>query len=237
MTLNNIFSYLQTMGDSHKQLKKTIINDRDEWLSNGDVDYPSMFLELKSAKTSRDNRSTIYTFVCMIADLSNVAAFAQENQQEVQSDLTQIAEDILSLLQYESDKNSDFKASREINIEYLTDQLEDIGNAIGFEFSIATKYASNRCQVPTNFISPNAPTSPYIMANYSFRNDAPKYSFTIEALKNKQILYLSIDAESPLKVNSKPNIDEFYYNQSIGEFIFGKELQEGQIIQILNRSI
>lgn len=237
MTLNNIFNYLQILGDSHKQLKTTIINDRDEWLSNGSIQYPAMFLELKTAKVSRINRQTTYTFVCLLADLSNVSTFAQENQPDVQSDLTQIAEDIVSLLQYESDKNSDFQASKEITLEYLSDTLEDVTNAIGFQFDISTKYSSNRCQVPTNFISPDAPKSPFIMANYSFRIENPTYSFTIAALKRKDIIYLSIDAESPLKVNQEPAIDEYYYNVSSGEFIFGKELQEGQIVQILNRSI
>jgi len=237
MTLNNIISYIQTMAESHKQIKSFFFGLRDEWLSNGDIQYPAMFVELKTAKVSRITRNTTYSFVCVLADLSDVASHAQENEFEVESDLTQIAEDMVSLMQFESDKNSDFQSSKEVILEYFTDTLEDIDIAVGFQFDISTRYAANRCQVPTNFISPNAPTSPFIMANYSFRNDVPKTSFTINSLKNKQITLLLVDGESPLQVAENPSIDEYSYNVVTGEFIFGKEIQSEQVVQILNRSI
>jgi hypothetical protein len=148
MTLNQIVTFIQSIANNHKQINSSFVGLRDEWLSNGEVKYPAFFLEIKKSKPSRITRQTTHSFVCVIADLADVAANTQQNEIEVQSDLCQIAEDIIALLNKEGDANSDFTPSREIDVEYFTSMLEDVTIAAGFEFTIATKYAANPCQVP-----------------------------------------------------------------------------------------
>ena len=92
LTLKQIIYRLQTLAQSHYQIKHFFIGDFEEFLANGEVSYPACFVELKpTGRISKTDKMTYYNFTFHFLDLMDIATDSNNNEFEVKSDLASIA--------------------------------------------------------------------------------------------------------------------------------------------------
>lgn len=148
MTLNQIVSRLQAIAESHKQIKTFRCGDPVLFLK-GDLEYPACMVNILPGSISRAQKQTNFRFEIFLCDLVNLAEDSKVNELEVQSDLTSIAEDFMSLL-YSSAYQSEWTVGDEASLEYQYEALADYVTAAVLTVSISSRNDANRCQVPIN---------------------------------------------------------------------------------------
>ena len=151
MTLNQVVSRLEKLASSHKQINHVYTGDVAEWLSNGEVLYPAIFIDTTTGSISKDNRATGWDFEVWFCDLADVAESTKSNELEVQSDLTSIAEDYKAMLVY-SGYLQDWTIGEMSQLTYYKEKFEDIVIAVKMMVRVDVRFDSNRCQVPTGLL-------------------------------------------------------------------------------------
>lgn len=147
MTLNQVVTRLQNLSETHKQVNTFLFGDMVEFLANGDVTYPALFVDMTSGGISKDKRLTSWDFDLWFCDLADVADNARANELEVFSDLTSIAQDYKAMLSF-SDYQSDWDIGEASALSYYKEKFEDVVCAVKMSVSISVRYDSNRCVVP-----------------------------------------------------------------------------------------
>ena len=150
MTLKQIIARLEELALSHRQVNHFFVGGADEFLDDTDVIYPAIFAELKEDNTiSLTNRVTTYNFTFYFLDLLDISDNALQNQWEVSSDVSSIAQDYLALL-YDT-TYTDWEVGNSYNFEIKKYQLQDLCAGIKVDVTIGSKFDANRCQVPTDY--------------------------------------------------------------------------------------
>ena len=150
MTLKQIILRLETLALSHRQVNHFFCGAADEFLDDTDVIYPAIFAELKEDNSvSLTNRITNYNFTFYFLDLLDVSNNALDNQWEVSSDVSSIAQDYLALLYDQT--FTDWEVNDSYNIEIKKYQLQDLCAGLKVDVTIGSKFDANRCQVPTDY--------------------------------------------------------------------------------------
>jgi len=204
LTLNQVIKRFETYSTNHLMVNHFYHGDVVDFLSNGDVEYVACFLELLSTDLSRTKKNTVFKFRLWFADLENVSVKSETSNQDINSDLTQIAQDYVSLMQYDTDTNSDFQASTEATLQYYKEKFNDVVIAVSLDISVATKYAANRCQVPTSIPIDN---TTYVYYGFKSTSELPTQSeilsasrILINVLSNYEISFASASEPSFLWV-------------------------------------
>ncbi len=244
MTLNNIIYRIQAFTESHRQIKHFFFGDSIDWLHLGEISYPACFVELLPGTISIQDKITTYNFRAWFCDIEDTASNSQENQTDLQSDLTSIAEDFISMLWYEAKTNSDFEFPQQsFSVNYYSEKLEEMTVAVVVNFSVASKYNANRCQVPATGVSFTSTTA-MIISNYIYEVEEAGTTLTLTALRNKSILIMQMGDKTLVPITAQQVIDgyiltpnDYTFDATTGDFVFGAELQPTQILQILNKTI
>lgn len=154
MTLNQVITRLQKIALGHKQIYHCFFGDMVEWLSNGNVQYPAVFINMNTGSISKDERRQTWVFDIWFCDAADVSAEAKNNEVEVLSDLSSIAADYKAMLVY-SEYLNDWTVGETSPLTFYSEKFEDIVIAAQMTVSIDVRFDSNRCQVPTNQIFEN----------------------------------------------------------------------------------
>lgn len=238
MTLNQILIRLERLALSHKQLHHFYFGDVVQWLANGDVKYPACFVDVTTGSIDRAERLTSYNFNIMFCDLADVAESAKENEIEVLSDLTSIAEDFKAML-----GSTDFEDGEIADLSQLTffkEKFEDVVLAVGMTATIQARFENNRCQVPAEgvtFETPTETTNVSIVNNYVYRGLGTEgNSLTIGTLVGKTVLWVE-KGDKLLVTEAADALSEngYAFNAVNGDFDFGTDIELNQVIQILYR--
>ena len=148
MTLNQTVARLKSLALSHKQINTVFYGPIVDALQGGDISYPACFIEHNSGVVSKTDKQTSHKFTIWFCDLVNVAQDARENDDEVESDLTSVAEDYFAMV-HSTVYQDTWNVSEDIQLTYYQEKFEDLVGAVAFDLTIGTPFLSNRCQVPT----------------------------------------------------------------------------------------
>jgi hypothetical protein len=243
MTLNQVIQKLEQLALSHKQLNHFFFGEVVEWLANGDIRYPACCVEINPSTISKDDHQTIYSFEIWFLDLVNVDMEANENEVEVMSDLTSIAEDYIAMLNF-SQYQDFWTIGSTYQLEYYREKFEDLTIAVRFTCTIGVDNTTDRCQVPATGVTfesgseypPQIQIQENTVYTYTYpATGAEGYTLSIATLVNQDILLVFVGDKRLTSVSSSPAVNEYIYNAALGLFTFGVELQNGQIVQILYR--
>lgn len=149
LTLNQAVQKIKAIASAHKQIKFYEHGDIVDILSEKDTLYPACVTDMIAPYISPTEKEIGFPFTFWIADLADSATESRKNEIDVTSDLIQIVGDLIAELQKPTNYD-DFTIEGTFNCEVLREKFRDIVIAIRFEVIIKTKYASDRCQVPTN---------------------------------------------------------------------------------------
>lgn len=242
LTLKQIIARVEGIALAHRQINHFFIGDFDKFLSSGEVIYPAIFCELLPNGTiSKNERYTTYNFRFYFLDLLNISTDAEENEFELRSDLSSIAQDFMALLNF-TDYQDDWAISTSNNFEFKKYELQDLAVGLSVDVAIATPYDSNRCQVPqTGLPEPPVDTGeptlslPIVRSYVYVGLGSEGTSATFGTLANKTILMVLKGLQLLVPTTNTPTVNEFKYTALTGSFEFGNDIEENQVIQILYR--
>jgi hypothetical protein len=139
MTLNNIIQQISSYGTSHPQINTVFFGDFADKLDDADVVYPAMFYDLDNGNFLAKQLS--FSFSIYLLDRHLVETDAQE----VLSDMSLVAEDIVARLRTPS---NEWITSDNINVQFFREAEPDYLAGVRLDVSITLPSINNRCQIP-----------------------------------------------------------------------------------------
>jgi hypothetical protein len=139
MTLNQIVSQITSYGTSHPQINTVIFGDFADKLDDADVVYPAMFYDLTGGNFLAKQLS--FSFSIYLLDRHLVETGAQE----VLSDMSLVAEDIVARLRTPS---NEWITSDNINVQFFLEAEPDYLAGVRLDVTITLPSINNRCQIP-----------------------------------------------------------------------------------------
>ncbi len=139
MTLNNIIAQITSYGTSHPQINTTIFGDFADKLDDAEVVYPAMFFDLDGGNFLAKQLSFNFSIYLLDRHLLETGA------QEVLSDMSLVAEDIVARLRTPS---NEWITSDNINVQFFREAEPDYLAGVRLDVSITLPSINNRCQIP-----------------------------------------------------------------------------------------
>ncbi len=139
MTLNQIIQQISSYGTSHPQINTVFFGDFADKLDDADVVYPAMFYDLDNGNFLAKQLS--FTFSVYLLDRHLVETDAQE----VLSDMSLVAEDIVARLRTPS---NEWITSDNINVQFFREAEPDYLAGVRLDVTITLPSINNRCQIP-----------------------------------------------------------------------------------------
>jgi len=139
MTLNQIIAQISSYGTSHPQINTVYFGDFADKLDDADVVYPAMFFDLSGGNFLAKQLS--FSFSIYLLDRHLV----ETNAQEVLSDMSLVAEDIIARLRTPS---NEWITSDNINIQFFIEAEPDFLAGVRLDVSLTLPSINNRCQIP-----------------------------------------------------------------------------------------
>jgi hypothetical protein len=139
MTLNQIIQQISSYGTSHPQINTVFFGDFADKLDDADVVYPAMFYDLENGNFLAKQLS--FSFSIYLLDRHLVETDAQE----VLSDMSLVAEDIVARLRTPS---NEWITSDNINVQFFREAEPDYLAGVRLDVSITLPSINNRCQIP-----------------------------------------------------------------------------------------
>jgi hypothetical protein len=150
-TLNQIVNKLRAIANSHYQIKSFGFGDSWELEADGAKNAPVMWVI--SRGFTIEEKALIYNFNVLFMDLVDKD---ERNETEVLSDQTQVATDVLALLDKEAESDV-FTIVKNNTGEYFTERFDNEWAGVFIDLSIRVNFTRNWCQVPTIDITPSEP--------------------------------------------------------------------------------
>jgi beta-glucosidase/6-phospho-beta-glucosidase/beta-galactosidase len=149
MTLNQTIQRLQSLALAHAQVKSFYFGDVLNWLASGEKQYPAIIVDLQQSVIAPKDFQTKHSFEVWFMDLVNVSENALGNEQELMSDLLQIAEDYAAMIQSHSFQQ-DWTVNDSYGVQFFREHGEEVTEAVKMVIEISTDYPADRCQIPSD---------------------------------------------------------------------------------------
>lgn len=233
MTLNQVIQRLETLALSHKQVNHFFFGSPDDWFHTGEVSYPACFIDLVDSSISKEDRQTVFTLKILFCDAANVADKSKNNEVEVLSDLHSIYEDYLAMVMFTDYR--DWDITPVVGLQNGREEFEDIVIGVWGEVKVGVRYDADRCKVPSSL---NFENDKDMINNYIYKGSGSEGTgFSTTVLQYKTILLVMKGDKVLTPTTGTPSVNEYVYNETTGGFTFGNAIENGQIIQILNRNL
>lgn len=141
MTLNQLIAQIQELGENHEIIQTTWYGPAMLKLAETDVTYPMFTFDTTGGNI--DGASLLLSFQMFFFDRINAD---RSNEQEVHSDMLQVAQDIIAQLRY---PGWDFVLRNTLPVQLFTDSTPDLLAGITVTATIELPYVSDRCSVPS----------------------------------------------------------------------------------------
>jgi hypothetical protein len=240
MTLNKVIEIFKVFAEAHQQIATFFYGDPADLLAQQDIQYPAMCLYLNDGiEISRQKKQTTYPFKVVLMDLVNIVQNAEGNFQDVESDLMQIGEDIIAMVNYKGKQDPSFMPSQNNAARFTDPKNDDLALALIIDCSISTMYNANRCQVPATDYEFTDTLNPELVFTYRKQITSESSTFVIPELSYRYIVAVVLGTANltPKTGEGDPDIMEYKYDVATGTFTTGMEAQVGQILQIIHRAI
>lgn len=215
LTLNQILKRIQSLTLAHKQVrtfKQGLVTD---FFADKTTKYPAVCLQDISGTISLSGHATTLSYRMFLLDLVHVSEDSKQNEQDVQSDMVSIAQDLLAQMNYPG--FDDWAISSDNQLQLLVEQDNDFIAGCYFDFSVRIMYAQNVCQVPTSITdyTPTDDSMKYIYDVKYIATGAEGKTLTIPELAGKKILFMTRGNAIIYKTSTTPASNEFTWDDVI----------------------
>lgn len=130
-------------------INTALYGEPHEFNANEDIVYPCCFISSEVGSIDRVNKVQQYVFRFHFYDLVHVATDTEANEEEVLSDMSQVADDFLSMISNPVYQEDWFLADTGLK-GLATEQLHDMVGGAQLEVGINIDYIEDSCQVPAD---------------------------------------------------------------------------------------
>jgi len=142
MTLSNLIGKLKEIQQSHPMLHTFGEGDIYDYVDNGgEIKYPVMWVVTKPS--TYNAKSMSYRLVLLFADLLTED---KSNRLQVQSDLHQVALDVIAKLKLQNDYV--FNLADNISMEFFQERFDDFTAGITADIEILDPLPLDKCSIP-----------------------------------------------------------------------------------------
>lgn len=147
MTLNQIINRVKTIALNHKQIRAFHYGDVNDFF---DTDEGKSFAvcALQDNGASIGNNILSVQFVIFLLDLVHIAEDTQANEQDVQSDMLEVAQDLFA--EFDFSEYTDWKVTLDNPVQLVREQQPDYVAGVAMTISIETPRIKDVCAVPNN---------------------------------------------------------------------------------------
>jgi len=151
MTLNNVIDRIELICTSHSMIRTFGKGLEQDAQVDHTTKYPYVYLidNGGSISLSPSGQATL-SYRLKIMDLVNVASDTNKNEQDVQSDMFGIMQDIITQINYPA--YNDWKISTGMQVELFVENDSDMVAGVYLDFSITIMFEQNRCEIPSDLI-------------------------------------------------------------------------------------
>ena len=217
LTLNQVLKRIESLTLAHKQVRtfsKGLVTD---FFTDKTTKYPAVCLQDNGGTISLTGNATTLSYRMFLLDLVHVSEDSKQNEQDVQSDMILIAQDLLAQMSYPG--FDDWAISSDNQLQLLVEHDNDLIAGCYFDFSVRIMYERNVCQVPTSITDyiPTDDSMKYLYDEKYTATGTEGTTLTIPALAGKKIIFMTRGNAIIYKTSSSPASNEFTWNDvSIG---------------------
>jgi hypothetical protein len=215
MTLNQVISRIRAISLAHKQVRNFYQGLVSDFLTDKTTLYPSLFLQDNGGKISPGSHSTTFSFKMYLLDLVNVSEDSKTNEQDVQSDMVSVAEDVLA--QMNNPNYNDWVISIDNNLQLLVENDNDLLSGCVVDFSVRVMYPQNVCQVPTELTDYTTIDNDMktVYDKEYIATGAEGSTLSIPEIVGKRILFIVREGNPLHKVSNNPDTVEYVWNDTV----------------------
>lgn len=160
MTLNQIIERVKGIALNHKQIRAFHYGSANDFF---DTDQGKNFAVciLQDSGASTSNNILSVSFVIFLLDLVHISEDTRNNEQDVQSDMLQIANDLFAEFDYSI--YDDWRVTQDNSIQLVREEQPDYVAGVALSISIETPNIKDVCAVPNiNSITPTPPAEDFV---------------------------------------------------------------------------
>lgn len=169
VTFNQINKAFNDIAVAHRQINTYGIGDIWEIATSGTIRYPMMWAVPQDGRIEKN----IYVSSWQLLFIDLVGN-GEVNENDVISDMEQIAFDVVALLQ-DPDYDFDFKGEG-IVVQRFTERFDDMVSGVSIKIEIRVPFASDRCAVPQVGLSVGS--NPDVVVIYNITTGEELYRLT-----------------------------------------------------------
>lgn len=212
MTYNQIIKRIQEICQGHRQIRNFYKGIVSDFLAEKTTLFPSSFLQDNgNGNISIGQKTTSFPFRIFLLDLVHLSEDTKTNEQDVLSDMSLIAIDIVA--QLSAFYYTDWRVSSDNPTQFLIENENDFIAGIIVDFRIDVPFTKDKCQIPTSgmpiIINDRAK---YVEDMVYIANGSEGKTLTIPALKGKKILFISRESAVIYEVSNNPASTEFVWD-------------------------
>lgn len=155
MTLNQLIKRIRNISLAHKQVRTFARGmNMSEMLNDKQTKYPAVFLLDNGGSISLTGNASTFNFRMLFIDLVHVSDETKDNEQDVQSDMISVAQDVLAQMSHPG--YDDWRLEGGNNLQLLAEEYADMAAGCRIDISINVIYDQNVCAVPTTLATYSA---------------------------------------------------------------------------------
>jgi len=153
LTYNQILRRLENLAISHLQIDSFFQgnpNEFDEQSANqiaDDVSYAACFVQSLPGSINRLDKYRVYNFKLFLLDRVEQD---KRNEQEVQSDMDLVAQDLVSMIG--SSQWDDWDLTNASPVTFVSEMLNDLCAGVELDLTLNVEYVPDVCQIPRDAI-------------------------------------------------------------------------------------
>ena len=152
LTLNQIIARIRTLALSHYQINDFYFGQVPNFEQDNDINYPACFLEQLPGSIDRIEKLQTFNFRVYLLDRVFQSEDAKGNEQEVLSDMSSVAADLVAMLMaYEYEE--DWMIEETNTVTPITEYLNDMVAGVYVDIGVKVDYLADRCQVPASDVT------------------------------------------------------------------------------------
>ncbi len=145
MTLNQIIHRIKTIALNHKQIRAFHYGNINDFF---DIDKGKKFAvcALQDNGANIGNNILSVSFVIFLLDLVHISEDTRDNEQDVQSDMLEVAQDLFS--EFDFSYYTDWKVTLDNPVQLVREEQPDFVAGVALNISIETPRIKDICAVP-----------------------------------------------------------------------------------------
>lgn len=211
MTLNQIKKRIRLIALAHKMVRDYREGLVTDFFADRTAKYPAILIQDNGGGISLGGHASSLVYRLYFADLVHVSSDAKTNIDDVQSDMVEIAKDILATMA--SPMFDDWKISSDNALQLFDESENDLHAGCYVDITISTMYKQNTCQIPME-VFPSFPTDIDMKVYDLTYNATPAEgsSLIVPALAGKKILMITRENNILYPASNLPGSTEYTFD-------------------------